>query len=60
MQLATAQKPRTDEQAPYALGFATLDREVSKIPLAVEGVALPAPLPLRFDARTLEKLGILD
>jgi beta,beta-carotene 9',10'-dioxygenase len=29
------------EQAHYALGFATLDREVSKIPLAVEGT-LPA------------------
>src|SRR5262245_66044563 len=37
MDVATAQKPRTDDQARYALGFATLDREVSKVPLPLEG-----------------------
>jgi beta,beta-carotene 9',10'-dioxygenase len=58
MELATAHKLRTDEQARYALGFATLDREVSKIPLAVEG-ALPEWLggslirngPAKFEVR---------
>jgi beta,beta-carotene 9',10'-dioxygenase len=58
MELATAHKPRTDEQARYALGFASLDREVSKIPLAVEG-AFPEWLggslirtgPAKFEVR---------
>ena len=41
MDLATAQKRAKDEHAPrYALGFSTLDNEVSGVPLPVEG-ALP-------------------